>query len=73
MISKKLIENLQFSGILTKIQTMPKKQKKFLKKLERHMQSFLTKKSVKFLTNMVKKDWIHQRNQETITEVSPLA
>jgi hypothetical protein len=56
MPSKRHTVNLQFNGILIKILTIKKKQKKFSRKLERHTQSYQIKKRDKYLTNMARKD-----------------
>jgi hypothetical protein len=69
MLSRRRIANSQFSGILTKIRTIKKKQKKFSRKLERPMLSYQIKKRDKYLTNMEKKVSIpaqHQDNNKII-------
>jgi hypothetical protein len=64
--SRKPIESSLFNGILTKILTTPKKQRKYLRKLEKLMQSCQIKINVRFLTNTAKKDSIHQLHHNNV-------
>jgi hypothetical protein len=55
MILKKRTENWQFSGILIRIPITKKQQKRFSKKLVKHIQFFQTKRREPYLIAMEKK------------------
>jgi len=55
---------LQSSGIQIRILITQKRLRKFLRKLVKLMQSCQIKINVQFLTNMAKKDLIHQQHPD---------
>ena len=65
MKSRRPIESSQCNGIRTRILTTPKKQKKFLRKLARLIQSCQIKINVQFSTNTAKRDLTHQQHHNS--------